>query len=307
MVTLLTRASIHLEETDSDMSMVDYLFQYKVIFDDLIAEFSDLINIRMTAENFDIIMMILISKGIQAPYTSEVCIDTLKKILKLRYQESMRMHNKTGEPLNKQLGCYIFFIYAMSSTDTEMISSLRQCGMSGLKMVKVEGKWCIPELLLDFFSETDGAHMASCLVICKFFGSSRISDLSAARVLVMFNEIRKLYPELAWSFYSVLTEPMNKMLATASTPLLLNVVLELVTESSMSQAFKQRELLQSSMLEKLKDSKLDGVLNIDFSDSADSIGFIAPREEMTATSLVKVGVLKNMLRRIRDNYEEDDL
>lgn len=255
--TTLEIINEHVKE--NNLKLVDYLFEYKFVLNDLIIMAEEEFGIRITKSNFDVVLILLFGKGLESPFSYNTAIDTIKVVLKIRYQEYLKSGN---EDIDYQ--CYLFFIYLTSNNNEEMLKILDYCEFDNCEFVASANNCLIPKILLEWFNKENLNVFSACLGASNYFIKQKLDELASTRVILLYVEVYKINSEIILKLFNKVDRVLKKFVSTSSTPNLLEIVLDMIVTLMSKPEFATMKFSEEKCLQILFDNNLGGISNLTF-------------------------------------------
>lgn len=224
---------------DKDISVVDYLFEKRVVFEPHIQEFEKMFGVFVTPENFDLILTSLLGKGLESPFSIQETIETIKIFVKYRFIET----KKFPERYNEDNYCpYLFYVYMLAGSNEEMIKILDFCGMSDIKLHTGIKGILIPEPAAKFPAKRSLSFYSACELVAKYFKMQKVDELICNRLVALYVEAFKYDSFSLMSVFANNEILLLKILNESSKSTLMEYLLDLLTRMmSMPEYSKLRE------------------------------------------------------------------
>ncbi|KAG0688854.1 mitotic spindle checkpoint protein Bub3 [Pichia californica] len=250
----------YLKLSNKNMTVVDYIFGFKPLLGDLFDDTEMRHDFKLTRKNFDVVLSLLICKGLESPFALNYSIDTLKVLLRIRYAEHLRKPND----LNNDFNCYLFFIFLTSSTDEEMIKILEECGLNDIEYLTGVNNSKIPKNLLEWFENLTLNVYSICLGAANYFMKQKLDELASTRVISLYVELYKKKPKIILKLFRQIDGVLQKFIRLSTTPNLLETVMNMVVSLMNDSEFHSYQLTNEEWNDKLDENHIKGVADFTF-------------------------------------------
>lgn len=293
----LTNISAYLK--DKDVTMVDYLFEHKKLISDLFEKTEQEFNFKLTRKNFDVVLTLIICKGLESPFSYNYATNTVKVLLKIRYEEYLRKSHREFNEFN----CYVFFIFLTSNSNEEMIESIKYCGLGDIEYVTGVNNCKIPKILIEWFSTLTVNVYTTCLGAANYFLKQKLDELASTRVISLYVEIFQSNPRIILKLFRRVDGVLKKFIASSTTPNLLETVLDMVVTLMNDPEYASYQLSEEEWLKILEDNDVKGITNFTF--NVDHSLFEPSEASLSEDKKRKLKNADNLLERIMELYKEE--
>ncbi|QPG74767.1 hypothetical protein FOA43_002101 [Brettanomyces nanus] len=298
--SILTKMSEHLEKLRKEepeskaMTIGDYVNKYRDAFDPVLREYEALNGITFSTRYFDAIMVCLCAKGLTVPFCHRSSLETMETLLKVRYAE--------GAP---GYSTYLFYIYIMSSSNEEMVETMKRCGVSsdspmytfsmGTKMPKVVSEW---------YSMSSPNAIACCLSALKYFRSQKVNEVTSSRALMLFGAMEEQRPDQVYGLWDEFSGVLQGFIENSSTTYLLEMSLDVVSKMMENTESEKHDEYQKNAWKTLEDADLMGLKELGFSSEDTFNGDMS--EEAFETLKKRSSYISKMIGTLRTLSVQDE-
>lgn len=293
----LNNISVYLE--DKDITLVDYLFEHKKLLGNMFDRAEEEFDFKLTRQNFDVVLALISCKGLESPFAYKYATNTMKVLLKIRYQEYMR------KPFDKynEFNCYLFFIFLTSGSNEEMISAVEECGMGDIEYITSVNNCKIPKILIDWFSDLTLNVYTTCLGAANYFMKQKLDELASTRVISLYVEIFRNDPKIILKMFKRVEGVLKKFIASSSTPNLLETVLDMLVTLMNNPEYVSYQLDEKGWMNKLEENDVRGITNFTF-DVNNSL-FETSAYKLTDTNKRRLNIADALLEKIMEVYKDE--
>lgn len=291
----VSMTNVHLYAKENNIGVVDCLFQHK---DDLFSLTEQLYDFKFTRENFDVILALLCCKGLESPFTFSESVETIKALLKIRYDE----HLSYPDDNNNEYVCYILLIYLTAVSDDEMVKAFEDCGIANMEYLPGTMDFKIPAVLSEWFELSTLNVYSICLGITNYFVKQKIDELTITKVIALYFEMFQRNSGLIPKLFSKLNEVLKKFVSSVGSATLLEKVLDMIVALMNDSQYIDHEAVESAWLEKFENGNTRGVTDFTFSTS--KIFVDAAMAVPQDTKRQRLGNIDRLLSRSYDVYKE---
>lgn len=247
----LTFMKIYEYLKETDISLVDYLLQYKNEHFNTVEEAH---GFSLTRETFDIILVSLCCKGLESPISYDKSVTALKSLLEIRYAEHIRF----STDIYNDYMCYMFFIYLTANSDEELISSIEQCGLKDLEYI--DGGICkIPKCLVDWFVQPTLNVYSTSLGTTNYYMNQKLDELASNRVIAFILEVYKFDPKTILRLYKHIKKILEKFVESSGAPSILEKVLDVIIDVINIEGYECYETFDTEWVEKMRQHNINGI------------------------------------------------
>lgn len=293
----LNNISVYLE--DKDITLVDYLFEHKKLLGNMFDRAEEEFDFKLTRQNFDVVLALISCKGLESPFAYKYATNTMKVLLKIRYQEYMR------KPFDKynEFNCYLFFIFLTSGSNEEMISAVEECGMGDIEYITSVNNCKIPKILIDWFSDLTLNVYTTCLGAANYFMKQKLDELASTRVISLYVEIFRNDPKIILKMFKRVEGVLKKFIASSSTPNLLETVLDMLVTLMNNPEYVSYQLDEKGWMNKLEENDVRVITNFTF-DVNNSL-FETSAYKLTDTNKRRLNIADALLEKIMEVYKDE--
>ncbi|KAG7890579.1 hypothetical protein KL908_004416 [Ogataea polymorpha] len=276
MSAALKKVANHLSETDVEIR--DYLFNHRAVFEGVLEELESVHDIDVTKEHFDVLMTSVCSKGLQIPFATDPTFGCLETLLSARYRESMKFVKKYHRQFDLNTISYAFYLFVFSQNDSELMSTLYECGMRELELVRISDSYHVPKVFLDYFDSDTPDVYVNTLNLCRCFNVQKGDETIIYKCLKLYDVITQRNPKIAWRAFNFMIKTMRKVAETSSSTRLLHTTLNTISGMITRQEYNNRNTYAEELLLKVDEAGLSGVKAWEFTYSDRSSEFLSPLE-----------------------------
>ena len=215
-------------------------------------------------ENFVIIVMSFINRGLLTPFIKPNALESLKECFRLGYKEYQRF------PDEQHYVGYIFLLFLVCSPE-QFIEVLQNVGFEG-EMVNLDSRNKFPVSLVEWLtSESDGS-IAAFYQGAMLFKNRGVEDSTKMRLLLVINYILNINPHCVFRFYGLIREEFRMSTALQPNAVPIPAVFEIIRKVFKHEEYSHLDYYVHEMEERLTKSGLKIVIDTQSNDvSLDSL------------------------------------
>ncbi|KAG7856790.1 hypothetical protein KL939_003575 [Ogataea angusta] len=281
--------------SDSDIEIRDYLFDHRTVFEGCLEELESLHDIDVSKNHFDVLMTSVCSKGLQIPFATDPTFGFLETLLSARYRESMKFVKKFDRQFDLNTISYAFYLFVFSQNDSELMSTLYECGMRDFEMVRISDNYHIPKVFLDFCNSDTPDVYVNTLNLCRCFNAQKGDETIIYKCLKLYDIIIERYPKIAWRAFNLMIKTIRKVAETSTSTRLLHTTLNTISSMITCPEYNYRNAYAQELLIKVDEAGLSGIKAWEFMYTDRSSGFLSPlesKQKLKRNKLIRILVEK---------------
>ena len=282
-----------------NIRMLDYLFESKEMLKEPVLFCEIDFRFRFRKDNFDVIVALICCKGLESPFSYNESVETIKEVLKIRYEEKLRFPDDE----DNDYMCYLFFLYLISTSNKELFEALNYCGFKNVEYITCNNNVMIPRDLLKWFDHPTMNTYYICMGAADHYMTQKLDELASTRITILFVELYSRNKQFVLDLFSKVDGILEKLISTSTASSLLKVVLDFVVDMMTSYDLDNYQI-SPEFAEQLKGDKYNDTKHFNTSISrAKEDDSVLPMEEKTRIAMM----LRIMMHDICDIVKETEM
>jgi hypothetical protein len=282
-----------------NIRMLDYLFESKDMLKEPVLFCEIDFRFRFRKDNFDVIVALICCKGLESPFSYNESVETIKEVLKIRYEEKLRFPDDE----DNDYMCYLFFLYLISTSNKELFEALNYCGFKNVEYITCNNNVMIPRDLLKWFDHPTMNTYYICMGAADHYMTQKLDELASTRITILFVELYSRNKQFVLDLFSKVDGILEKLISTSTASSLLKVVLDFVVDMMTSYDLDNYQI-SPEFAEQLKGDKYNDTKHFNTSISrAKEDDSVLPMEEKTRIAMM----LRIMMHDICDIVKETEM
>jgi hypothetical protein len=253
-----TLQAMHTKGKFKGSKVVEILLEDKKIFGSLIENVEDLDGIRLQSNNFDLVLLHFLTKGLQLPSARTKCLECLKSIFQIRYlNEVKRISVDPSATFDSGSLGYLLVLFILLKHN-ELKALLNEIGIED-EFIYIDEEASLPRILTNFIlSGTEQSHLVLVLVSI-FFNEGQLNDKSMLRFLQVLKFISKRNHKILINIYYEIQPTIRKLVQTRLSADLITAMFEVASMAYISEGYNDNEIFRKRTNDLLAKYNISGV------------------------------------------------
>lgn len=244
--------------------LIDTILNEKSVFEPIISQAEDFSGIRLTAKNFDHVLLHLSSKGFQLPYARTKTVQSMITIFQIRYEcEMKRQELEPTYKISDGPLCYLLFLFIVSK-QSELKEILSSVGIEDNYIV-IDDEVHVPRILTDYIMNGGNESHIALVIATTFINEGEPNDKMIMRFVQLLKFISKRSDKFLIGIYYEIQMTLRKVVKSSMNTNLVTEVFELASIAYVSDGYEENDKYRNITDEILFEYNLSGIRNYRFS------------------------------------------